>query len=184
MSDKTESAEQPESMMCDCAAENMPFGRCCKAPAMKQTGDWESARVGDYNRGWNDCIAALTRNAAPHPAPSEPVTAGALLDDYGSTELGYSVVGMPLTDGDKRLMRLITESLGNDHPAFDDLAALIATARSRPGPVAAPAVAQPLTPLTDAQWQVIADTLDCFITRDQKDEIELALGIGTTGAGE
>lgn len=32
-------------------------------------------------------------------------------------------------------------------------------------------------PLTDDQWQVMADTLDCFITRSQKDIIEAALGI-------
>ena len=32
-------------------------------------------------------------------------------------------------------------------------------------------------PLTDEQWQVIADTLGCFITRSQKDTIEYALGI-------
>lgn len=32
-------------------------------------------------------------------------------------------------------------------------------------------------PLTDSQWQAIADTLDTFITREQKDEIETALGI-------
>ena len=30
-------------------------------------------------------------------------------------------------------------------------------------------------PLTDDQWQVIADTLDCFITRSQKDIIEAKL---------
>lgn len=32
-------------------------------------------------------------------------------------------------------------------------------------------------PLTDEEWQVIADTLDCLITRKQKDIIEAALGI-------
>lgn len=32
-------------------------------------------------------------------------------------------------------------------------------------------------PLTDEQWQVIADTLNCFVTRSQKDTIEAALGI-------
>lgn len=32
-------------------------------------------------------------------------------------------------------------------------------------------------PLTDEQWQSIADTLGCAITRGQKDTIETALGI-------
>ncbi len=32
-------------------------------------------------------------------------------------------------------------------------------------------------PLTDEEWQVIADTLHCCITRSQKDTIEAALGI-------
>ena len=32
-------------------------------------------------------------------------------------------------------------------------------------------------PLTDEQWQVMADTLNCLITRGQKDTIESALGI-------
>lgn len=34
-----------------------------------------------------------------------------------------------------------------------------------------------LVPLTDEQWQVIADTLDCLITRKQKDAIEAVIGI-------
>jgi len=33
-------------------------------------------------------------------------------------------------------------------------------------------------PLTDEQWQVMADTLHCAITRTQKNAIEAALGIG------
>lgn len=32
-------------------------------------------------------------------------------------------------------------------------------------------------PLTDEQWQSIADTLGCIITRDQKDAIEATIGI-------
>lgn len=36
---------------------------------------------------------------------------------------------------------------------------------------------QPAQPLTDEEWQSIADTLDCCITRGQKDAIEAALGI-------
>jgi hypothetical protein len=35
----------------------------------------------------------------------------------------------------------------------------------------------PRQPLTEEQWQIMADTLDCFITRGQKDIIEAALGI-------
>ena len=32
-------------------------------------------------------------------------------------------------------------------------------------------------PLSDEQWQVIADTLDCLITRKQKDAIDAVIGI-------
>ena len=32
-------------------------------------------------------------------------------------------------------------------------------------------------PLTDEQWQTIADVLDCFITGGQQDAIEAVLGI-------
>lgn len=38
--------------------------------------------------------------------------------------------------------------------------------------------------LTDEQWQIIADTLGCFITRGQKDIIEAALGIKENTAEE
>jgi len=36
---------------------------------------------------------------------------------------------------------------------------------------------QPRKPLTDEEWQMIADTLYCSIKRSQKDVIETALGI-------
>ena len=36
---------------------------------------------------------------------------------------------------------------------------------------------RPWVGLTDEQWQVVADTLNCTITRSQKDIIETALGI-------
>lgn len=39
-------------------------------------------------------------------------------------------------------------------------------------------------PLTDDQWQRIADTLDCFITRDAKNEIEAVLGIVAAQKGQ
>lgn len=56
--------------------------------------------------------------------------------DYGSTELPYEVFGVQMQDGDKRLLRLIIEALGNDHPAHNDLIALIMAARlGRPAPV-------------------------------------------------
>jgi hypothetical protein len=32
-------------------------------------------------------------------------------------------------------------------------------------------------PLSDEQWQVMADTLGCLITRTQKDAIEAVIGI-------
>lgn len=46
-------------------------------------------------------------------------------DGYNSTDLPYEFAGWGLTDGDKRLIRLVTTSLGNDHPAYKDLENLL-----------------------------------------------------------
>lgn len=51
--------------------------------------------------------------------------------NYGSIDFGFTFVGLPLTDGDKRLASLLTRALGNDHPAFDDLVSLFFAARGR-----------------------------------------------------
>jgi hypothetical protein len=50
----------------------------------------------------------------------------------GSTDLtdGITVAGLTLTDGDKRLVALIMTALGPNHPAMDDLVALLMAARS------------------------------------------------------
>ena len=36
-------------------------------PDMRLTGQWESSRIADYNRGWNECRQAML-SAAPTPA--------------------------------------------------------------------------------------------------------------------
>ncbi len=43
--------------------------------------------------------------------------------------------------------------------------------------VATPPAQRTWVGLTDEQWQSIADTLGCFITRGQKDAIEATIGI-------
>jgi hypothetical protein len=53
------------------------------------------------------------------------------LPEYGSTDYGYTIIGPHLTEGDKRLMALLVRGLGSDHPAVDDLTALILRAGSR-----------------------------------------------------
>jgi hypothetical protein len=74
-----------------------------------------------------------TTAAQPAPAMQEPV------DEYGSTDFGFEIAGVAVTDGDKRLLALLTNAFGNDHPAFDDLTALVLTARSKATPPAEPA---------------------------------------------
>lgn len=64
------------------------------------------------------------------PAPQPAQGGGEVVaDDYGSTDFGFTFAGLPITDGDKRLAALLTKALGNDHPAFDDLVALLFAAR-------------------------------------------------------
>ena len=54
--------------------------------------------------------------------------------EYGSTDFGWTIVGVDMTDGDKRLMALLVSALGSDHPAVSDLVALL----FRACPAAAP----------------------------------------------
>lgn len=55
----------------------VPQGWKLVIPGRLRTDQWDSARVGDYNNGWNDCLrkvtAALESLATP-AAPSQPVT--------------------------------------------------------------------------------------------------------------
>ena len=41
-------------------------------PPVRSTGQWESSRIADYNRGWNDCREAML---AATPTPPEPPAA-------------------------------------------------------------------------------------------------------------
>ena len=76
-------------------------------------------------------------------AQPEPLT-----PEYGATDYGFTFAGLPLTEGDKRLAALLTQALGNDHPAFDDLVALFFAARATPQP--APIAAQAGAPTIEA----------------------------------
>lgn len=69
----------------------------------------------------------------------------------------------------KKAIPAIKEVLAQPEPVIDKSAAVrIATALGW----------EPKRkPLTDEQWQVMADTLGCCITRTQKDAIEAVIGI-------
>lgn len=54
--------------------------------------------------------------------------------EYGSTEFGWTFAGITLTDGDKRLMSLLVQALGSDHPAIDDMVSLLFSRRSASTP--------------------------------------------------
>lgn len=59
-------------------------------------------------------------------SPNNPAVAPTLGDDgYGDTDFGYTLFGVDLEDGDKRLMAMLVRALGTDHPAITDLVALI-----------------------------------------------------------
>lgn len=45
---------------------------CATIPEEKTTNEWESARVGDFNHGWNDCRKAMIV-ATPEPTNDKPV---------------------------------------------------------------------------------------------------------------
>jgi hypothetical protein len=53
------------------------------------------------------------------------------LPEYGEAGLGFTLAGLPLTNGDRRIAALLTHALGSDHPAIDDLVALFFAARGR-----------------------------------------------------
>lgn len=69
---------------------------------------------------------AILRSAKPAPQPAMPEPAA----DYGSVDFGFTFAGLQLEDGDKRLLALLTNAFGNDHPAFDDLTGLVFAART------------------------------------------------------
>ncbi|MBK5570116.1 hypothetical protein [Ensifer sp. SSB1] len=55
--------------------------------------------------------------------------AGAVAEGYGATDFGYTFAGIELAEGDKRLMSMLVKAFGTDHPAVDDMAALLFRAR-------------------------------------------------------
>ena len=65
--------------------------------------------------------------------------------------------------------------LGVDKKTRQQRSHHFATCKARPAPEVEPFAQR--KPLTDEQWQSIADTLGCIITRGQKDAIEATIGI-------
>lgn len=51
-------------------------------------------------------------------------------DGYGDTDFGFTFAGISLTEGDNRLMSMLVTALGTDHPAIDDITALLFAART------------------------------------------------------
>lgn len=90
--------------------------------AVERLPDGQSYKYMNAHSAWGHWQAAWNRRTEPSPAE--------VGSEYGSTDLGYDFIGVPVTDGDKRLMKLITDALGNDHPAFHDLMALVMDARA------------------------------------------------------
>ncbi|AOZ06798.1 hypothetical protein [Cupriavidus malaysiensis] len=69
-----------------------------------------------------DVAAFIEREAEPAALPAA--------DGYGDTEFGYTFVGIDLEEGDKRLMAMLVRALGTDHPAIDDMTALLFRSRA------------------------------------------------------
>jgi hypothetical protein len=85
----------------------------------------------DFLRDAPDVIAAKMRERAASPVQQEGAApkGEATFPEYGSTDFGWTIMGANVTDGDKRLMAMLVGALGSDHPAVDDLVALIFRAR-------------------------------------------------------
>ena len=98
-------------------------------------------------------VEALAEQPAPvaKPRKQEPVAYAVYHRMGGSKSLHWSEQHSP--DGDSNEYQLL--------PLYTS-------------PQAQPAQRKPLT---DEQWQSIADTLGCIITRSQKDAIEATIGI-------
>jgi hypothetical protein len=55
------------------------------------------------------------------------------LNEYGSTDLPYDIIGVDMKDGEKRLARLLLTALGARHPAIDDFVALLMSKKATQG---------------------------------------------------
>lgn len=109
-------------------------------------------------------LAFATAIAEP-PAPAEPV--------YGSTDLGYQIMDPRVTDGAKRLMKLVTDLFGNDSPAFADLEALVDCAPQPPRPGTAP--------LSGTQLEALAKKHGATSYRNRADTQHPAYGFTEAG---
>lgn len=101
-------------------------------------GGVDPAVIADYKH-W---VATRPSNWRELSAAQPSAHGEAVADKYGSTDFGYTFAGIPVSDGGKRLMSMLVRAFGTDHPAVNDLTALLFSAASAP---AAPAQAVPLT---------------------------------------
>ncbi len=99
-------------------------------------GGVDPAVIADYKH-W---VATRPSNWRELSAAQPSAHGEAVADKYGSTDFGYTFAGIPVSDGGKRLMSMLVRAFGTDHPAVNDLTALLFSAASAP---AAPAQAVP-----------------------------------------
>lgn len=98
---------QPAQADCTCASKDMPFGRCCKFPALKVTNEWESCRVADYNKGWNDAIEAAqvgfdSWQAATLAEQAQPAQRGAPMFTFRECEDSHAIADAVSTERERR----------------------------------------------------------------------------------
>ncbi len=105
--------QQQESAACDCG---LQADEC----------DGKVATFHPFQVGANCSTRPCERRWAVIPTtPQALTTEEPAAEQYGSTDLPYEILVPSLQDGDKRLVKMIIDALGNDHPAYNDLMALI-----------------------------------------------------------
>ena len=81
-------------------------------------GDFErSAQAKEY--------AALLAHQMNSAQPVQPAS-------YGKTDFGFTFAGAYASEGAKRLMAMLVDAFGTDHPSVDDLTALIFSVAAQP----------------------------------------------------
>ena len=92
-------------------------------PDMRLTGQWESSRIADYNRGWNECRQAML-SAAPTPAEAPAQDFEDALEqafwDFDARHKGYKKTIRPISERDafKQVLRnFMHEHGGAEAPA-------------------------------------------------------------------
>ena len=124
-------------------------------------------RCGKKRGGEGDIHTCTPKPEQPAPVQQEN------LSEYNSTDFGFAIAGIHVTDEAKRLIALITNAFGSDHPAFDDLMSLVLVASK-----AAPPQRKPLTfsKLCDIEYEITHRDGDFSILKFAR-AIEAAHGI-------